>query len=71
VEEGIERKVRGPFTRIRLHHLYYQEERGEEGRERERRREREKERPMTYVIKNVFAYLVDAVTAIGDRTRSS
>lgn len=32
--------------------------------------EGESERPMTYVIKNVFAYLVDAVT-VGDPTRSS
>lgn len=68
VEEGIERKVRGPYTWIRLHHLRYQEERrgGMEGGGRERARER----PMTYVIKNIFAYLVDEVTAIGDLTRS-
>jgi len=36
------------------------------------KRGRERERPMTYIIKNVFAYLVDAVTAVGDDpTRSS
>lgn len=43
--------------------------RGERGGKRER--ERKRERAMTCVIKIVFAYLVDAVMAVGDPTRSS